>query len=516
VDPSRLSRLRAPVLVAVTVAGVTLAGCIDQLARPHALLGGNEYDDGVYIGAALRVVHGALPYRDFAFLHPPGIILLLSPLAALARWTGSRAFMGEARVLTVLVASVNAGLLAWLLRHRGTPAMLVAGGTLAVFPLAVAADHTVLLEPYLVLFCLLGATAMFAGDNVAPQQRILWAGAAFGFAGAVKIWAIFPLAAALACCILDFRRKVGPLALGAVAGFALPTLAFFSLAPSSFLRDTIALQLGRQRSSGWPPGIRLLNITGLVGLPRIHPTVTLALIVSVVYVCVVVCAFLVPPWSSRLDWFALGSASASVAAILLAPDFVPHYAYFTAVFLALLLGVSCARLLRAASDWATGRETAIGQTVAQAPRLAMVAALIAFAALFAEGRLFIRDQPWRVTFGDPGPPIARVIPEGACVVTDEPAFTIIADRFVANRGDCPKMVDSYAEWLARDSKHPPPFPGPYDPELIEEWRSWFAGADYIVLTSMFRIPWTPELRSWFASHFKPISFNGAQVYKAQR
>jgi hypothetical protein len=358
---------------------------------------------------------------------------------------------------------------------------------------------------------------MFTGNNPASHQRLVWAGAAFGFAGAVKIWAIFPFAAALACCIPHFRRKVGPLIVGAVAGFALPSGPFFLLAPTNFVRDTIVLQLQRAPSpQSNSPGSRLLNITGLVGLPGIHATVTLALIVAVIYVCVVVCAFLVPPWSSRLDWFAVGSASASVAAILLAPDFVPHYAYFTATFLALLLGVSCARLLRAASEWATGRETAIGRNVAQAPRLAVVVALIAFAALFAEGRRFIRDQPWRVSFGDPGPPIARVIPKGACVVTDEPAFTVIADRFVADRGDCPKMVDSYAEWLARDSNHPPPFPGPYDPELIEEWRSWFARAGYVVLTSMFRVPWTPELRSWFASHFKPISIEGAQVYKARR
>ncbi len=514
-DSGRLSRLRPSVLVPLAVAGLALAACVDQLAQAHALLGIDEYDDGVYLGAALRLVNGAAPYRDFTFLHPPGIILLLSPLAALARWTGTRAFTAEARVLTVLVASANAGLLAWLLRHRGTPAMLIAGGTLAVFPLAVAADHTVLLEPYLVLFCLLGATAMVAGDNLASRKRLVLAGVAFGFAGAVKIWAIFPLAVALGCCVPHFRRKGGPLFFGAVAGFTLPSLPFFFFAPTNFVRDTIVLQLGRARSTGWPPGLRLLNITGLVGLPGLHATVDLALIVAVVYVLIVACAYLVPPWTSPLDWFALGSASATVAAILVAPDFVPHYAYFTAAFLALLLGVSCARLLRAASDWAAYRETATGRMVAQAQGLVVVVAVLVIAAGFAEGRRFIRDQPWRVTFGDPGPPIARVIPKGACVVTDEPAFTIIADRFVAESGKCPAMVDSYGEWLAADRKHPPPSPGPYDPGLVSAWRSWSSAAGYVVLTSQFRIPWTPGLRSWFDSHFEAVSFEGARVYRAK-
>jgi hypothetical protein len=510
---SRLSQFGAPVLIPIAVAGLALAGCIDQLAQAHALFGGDEYDDGVYLGAALRLVNGAAPYRDFTFLHPPGIILLLSPLAALARWTGTRDFAGEARVLTALVASANAGLLAWLLRHRGTPAMLIAGGTLAVFPLAVAADHTVLLEPYLVLFCLVGATAMFAGDELASRTRLVWAGAAFGFAGAVKIWAIFPLAVALGCCVPHFRRGIRPLSLGAVAGFALPCWPFFLLAPTNFVRDTIVLQLDRTRASGWPPGLRLLNITGLVGLPGVDATVELALIVAVVYGLIVACAFLLPPWSSRLDWFALGSASVTVAAILAAPDFVPHYAYFTAAFLALLLGVSFARLIRAASYWAAGRETAIGRTLAAAPRIAVVVVLVVVATVFVEGRRFIREQPWRVSFGDPGPPIARAIPKGACVVTDEPAFTIVADRFVADSSNCPAVVDSYGEWLAADLKHPPPSPGPYDPELVTSWRSWFAAADYVVLTSQFRIPWTRELRSWFASQFKPVSFEGARVYR---
>jgi hypothetical protein len=515
VGPSRLNRLRPPALSALAVAGVALAAGVDQLAQTHALLGGNEYDDGVYVGAALRLVNGAVPYRDFAFLHPPGIILLLSPLAALARWAGSRAFMGEARVLTVLVASVNAGLLAWLLRHRGTPAMLIAGGTLPVFPLAVAADHTLLLEPYLVLFCLLGATAMFAGDNLAPRRRLVLAGLAFGFAGAVKIWAIFPLAVALGCCSPQFRRRSGPLLLGAAAGFALPSLPFFLPAPSDFVRDTIVVQLGQARSTHRPPGFRLLNISGLVGLPGLHATVDLALIVAVVYVLIVVCAYLVPPWTSRLDWFALGSASATVAAILVAPDFVPHYAYFTAAFLALLLGVSCARLLRVASDWAAYRETATGRIMAQAQDLVVLVAVLVIAAGFSEGRRFIRDQPWRVTFGDPGPSIARVIPHGACVVTDEPTYTIISDRFVADSSKCPAMVDSYGEWLAADRRHPPPSPGPYPPGLVKAWRSWFSAADYVVLTSQFRIPWTPELRSWFAGQFEPVSSQGARVYRAK-
>jgi hypothetical protein len=52
VDSHRLSRLRSPVLVPFALASLALAVCVDQLAQAHALLGLDEYDDGVYLGAA--------------------------------------------------------------------------------------------------------------------------------------------------------------------------------------------------------------------------------------------------------------------------------------------------------------------------------------------------------------------------------------------------------------------------------------------------------------------------------
>jgi len=75
---------------------------------------------------------------------------------------------------------------------------------LAVFPDSVAAAHTVLVEPWLVLFCLAGAVALFDGDRLAGAglagpglaaggRRLMFGGVAFGFAGAVEGWAIVPV-----------------------------------------------------------------------------------------------------------------------------------------------------------------------------------------------------------------------------------------------------------------------------------------------------------------------------------
>ena len=55
------------------------------LTRPGLLTDVTEYDDGVYLGAAIRLTQGVLPYRDFAFVQPPGILLLMTPVALAGR-----------------------------------------------------------------------------------------------------------------------------------------------------------------------------------------------------------------------------------------------------------------------------------------------------------------------------------------------------------------------------------------------------------------------------------------------
>ena len=83
------------------VAGLVALGVTGyQLTLPHALAGvhgytGYGYDDGVYLGTAIRLVHGVFPYRDYAFVHPPGIALLLTPACVLISDIGSRSSKGS-------------------------------------------------------------------------------------------------------------------------------------------------------------------------------------------------------------------------------------------------------------------------------------------------------------------------------------------------------------------------------------------------------------------------------------
>ena len=70
---------------------------------------------------------------------------------------------------------LNAALAAYVVRDRGKTAMLVAGVSLALFPLAVAADQSLLLEPYLVCLSLLGVIALFTRDATGePARAYFW------------------------------------------------------------------------------------------------------------------------------------------------------------------------------------------------------------------------------------------------------------------------------------------------------------------------------------------------------
>ena len=167
-----------------------------------------QYDDGPYFGSAVRLVHGVLPYRDYAFVQPPGITELMSPAAL--RVLPGRHRLGPGH--RPVPHRASPGPPRWcspgfLVRHRGALAVLLTGGIMAIYPPAAASARTVLLEPWLVLFCLAGAVAVFDGDRLTSRtRRLVWGGVAFGFGGAIKVWAIVPVLVIAVLCLPHLRR----------------------------------------------------------------------------------------------------------------------------------------------------------------------------------------------------------------------------------------------------------------------------------------------------------------------
>ena len=192
--------------------------------------------------------------------------------------------MAVARVFTALASAAAVPVAGLLVRHRGFLATLVACGVLAIYPDSVLAARTVLLEPWLVLFCLLGALAVFDRDEVSGSwRRLLAGGVLFGFAGAVKVWAIIPVVVILALTARRPRRAA-IYATGVVLGFCVPVLPFALTAPTTFYRSVIIAQLVRNDLIRIPQGYRLQQILGLVHVSQLAtpPLVIIGIVVVLI------------------------------------------------------------------------------------------------------------------------------------------------------------------------------------------------------------------------------------------
>jgi tetratricopeptide (TPR) repeat protein len=491
--------------------------CLYELHLPGVLTGvhgtssGIGYDDGVYLGAAIRLVHGALPYRDFILVHPPGSTLLMAPVAAVGRLVGERDALALARVVTAVVTGLNAALAALVVRHRGPAAMFVAGMALAVFPLAVAADHTLLLEPYVVCFCLLGMVTMFSAGSVAGRQRLLKAGLLFGFAGTIKVWAILPVVAAIVVCLPRGRRALAPLLSGCAGGFLIPTLPFFAAAPGAFMHDVFVAQLTRLGSGTdpYPPMFRLLQMTGLPAVPAVAGTHAQASYLTLVIAVVIGAGYLIRFRESRAaDWMVLLASAVVVIAMFVAIEFYDHYAYFVAAFVAPPIGVAAGRLSSAAREAADPILRRLGTPWIPVTAAALCAlVLIPEQAEYARTYLADSDTKYRA--------LKYLLPRGGCVLFDQPTDLIVGDRFTPKTGRCPAVVDPFGSWLAK-IKNTPPYAGPFPEPFVKFWAVNFSKADYVVLVAPRSnyFPWTPSLIIWFDSNFSlTYSEPGIAVYR---
>lgn len=500
------------VLPALLAAGL----CAYALASPGVLSGVYGYDDGVYVGAAVRLVQGIVPYRDFVLVQPPGIVVLLAPVALFSRIFGTDGALAAARILTAVVTVANVLLLGRLLRPRGRLASLAGGSALALFPLAVAADNTVLLEPYVAFFCLLGGLVAFPAGRLAGPRRCLLAGGLLGVAGTVKLSALLVGVALLACVLFGRHWREAGAIVGGIAAAGVLLCGPFALAgPSAFARDVVLTQL-RRASAGArtvPIGARIGSLTGLSGLPGLHPGTVVPVVVLVVAVGLGACCLLAGRGHlGHLDGFLATAAGLSLAATIWSTEFFAHYAYLPAVFSAGLAGISAGHLSTfvhrprrpAVPGSALGASSVEPDRPERGRRLLPVvlglAVVLAASALFTEDVIYAGQYVRASDVRSPQLLLGAAVPPGSCVVSDEPALTLAADRFVATSPTCPAMVDPYGTWLVDAPGHPPPTTGPPPRRLVAQWTGWLAASDYVLLTAPLSdfVPWTPALRSRFA------------------
>jgi len=491
------------VIAVTTLFALALRGY--QLARPGHLLGVGDYDDGADFGSALRLIHGVVPYRDFVIVQPPGITLLMTPAALLSRVAGTAGAIAAGRILTAL-AGASAVLLAGLLvRHRGVLATLLTCGIIAIYPGGVQAAHTILLEPWLTAFCLAGAVAVFDGDRLASGRRLAWGGAALGFAGAIKVWAIIPVAV-ITVLSLPRPRNAARFLAGVAAGFVIPVLPFAILAPRRFYDSVVIAQLART-GARTPVAFRLQYLTGVTAW---QPGIVVVLVVGVA-IAAVVAGTLIAAWRVAghgpppLEWFGVATAAGVIVAFLIPVDFYYHYPGFLAPFLAIALALPAARLLQ---DWP--QPPARASRAAGLRRLAVPVAGLAMLVLpVAAGSAEDSKTP---TYASALTAIDRVIPPGACVVTDQASLLISADRFTSSAPGCAVVVDGTGTSYALGQGRTAVTAGSV-PAVAAVWQQAFRAARYVLLTryNTNRIAWTAQLRAYFRDNFASVSGNWAPL-----
>lgn len=479
-------RPSATALVTGAAALVAAGVATFQLTRAGQLPGAS-YDTAVFLGGAIRLVHGAVPYRDFAFVQPPGLLLLLSPFGLLSEMVGTRRALDALILCTPLLAAANVVLVGRLLRHRGWTACLVACGLLAVCPAVFFALRDGMVEPLMDLCCLVGLCLAFQGDRLAGPRRLILGGVALGVAATVMLPGLIPALVVVALAARHPRRQLLPLAGGLVAGLGVPSLPFALPSPGGFVDGVFVSQLARVPDvSRASLGLRAVDLTlgGGQGWA--------VLVAFVILACAALAAaagLLAPPRRrlASLEWFALGAAVALLAVQFLTSQYFPHYPAMVAPFLALLLGISAGRL----AAW-------------RLPRL-LPAAVTGFAVWLLAAQVV--GVSGLVSLRIPAGHVAGVLPAGACAVADRTYLLVGSDRFVSTRPGCPELVDPRGTVYANADT-----PG----GAVAAFSSAITGADYVVV-DMSLAAWLPgavyaPLRAYVGDQFQLVRVGRLYCY----
>jgi hypothetical protein len=400
--------------------------------RGGGLLGLGAYDDGVYYTGAAGLVAGRVPYADFMLLHPPGVLLALSPFALLGRLTSDPTGYAVARLAFMALGAANTVLVALLARRFGRVAAVVSGLFYAIwFPAAYWEARTTI-EP-LATTLMLGALLLLLPRSGRPSGRAtarpsgrttgratVLAGVLLGLTLGLKIWSVAPVAVlVLWHLVAAGRAATVRLVAGAAAGAAVVWLPFLAAAPGPMLRMVVVDQLGRPRM-GITTGGRLGSILNLT--PHFSHVPSGLKLVVLGAALLVVLAAAVAAWTRKDARVVVLLLVTTTGVVLAGPSYFRHYSSFPAPFLAVVVGVAVAVVLARAT-----RRVAAAATAA-------VLVVVAVAAVTPMARRL--NDPF------PGAQLGRLAVGKGCVVADDPSALIlmgVLSRDLA-RG-CPQPVD---------------------------------------------------------------------------
>jgi hypothetical protein len=174
-----------------------------------------------------------------------------------------------------------------------------------------------------------------------------------------------------------------------------------------------------------------------------------------------------------------------------------HFAAFLAPFLGLAIALPFARLLTL--PWAPRRLLAVATAAS-----VVVFGLFTFIQARNESHLTPVVGPAALRAAD------KIIPPGACVLSDSAAMLLLANRFVSDVPGCGVIDDGLGTDLALSNGLTPATGAGDVPAVARLWSQAFRHAQFVWFTdhSWRRVAFSPAVLAYFQHHFRVVSTDG--------
>ena len=477
---------------------IAFAAYVSELPVKNSL---SNYDTGVYVTAAFHLSHGLLPYRDFTFVQPPGILYFLLAACPYGFMGSSATALLFSKVTMCAVSSVNVVLLFRLVRPQGRWIASLAAIAFAFLPTMIFETDSVKIEPLVTFFLLLALNQFKNLTNLREisDRQLVHCGILIGLATSVKYWAAIPAAVLFTVLLFRLQKRVWRFVAAALLAFFALCSPFLLNDGADFIRETITAQLSRNALSGWqvPIWTRMIYVLGS-STPSLEPSIGLVVLLAFEIAAAVFAGYLLKRKRSILELLTLWITAAALIFVLLLPEWFPYYATFCAPFLIATASFAIGGVAEGISRLSSAQK--IYQRIDRPWRLFGVVALLVL------GTVMHRTwadayQSGSASFNAPVETIAKKIPAQDCVVFDVAYYALESNR-LSEFPKCPIIVDAGGMELVQNSRH--------SLSLTNSTSAWigiFQQAKFVVLetaNSPF-IPWSDNLSKYFNSHFTLVN-----------
>jgi hypothetical protein len=471
-----------------------------------------SYDSGVYLGAAIHTLHGVLPYRDFTFVQPPGIIYVMLPSATLQWLVGGSAALGSARVLCMAIMVLNVGYVTYLLRRWGHTAQVVAGLTLALWIGTIGLDWAVMMDPYLFLFTALSVEYLIRSiesEELIPRNLRL-SGMFLGIAMLLKLWAAFPFLPILAVAMYFHRRKGLDLLWSAGLTFFGASLPFILSAPVKFFQYNVFTQFTRSIHPITSGEIvsRLNAFGGFLLYPLANRGNTGTALVAILLL-LGFAIFILKRSTERAFVFVLLAGLILCLYSLIQTTIMPlYYLYFGTLFGVALCGVVAEMGRRGLHRYL--QALGIGR---QGIVLLLLLGILTGVWYVQQDIKGLRTfNSTELTHNAPLGTLSffKAVPLGSCVQSNDPYILIYSGLINSDVPGCPAELDSYGIWLVK-APHSAGVNSTRESALVaRQWQKILSKSQYYVERPGLRylLPNNVGFSNWFADHYREVGQTG--------